>query len=59
MNHITNFGRVAAEVPKPLKRKFAEALKNDRATITEALVRLIELYINGKANIFPKRGSFR
>lgn len=54
MNHITNYGRIVSEIPKPLKRKFAAALKDDKLTITEAVKRMVMLYVEGKVKIAEK-----
>lgn len=51
MNHITSIGRIVAEIPKPMKRRFAKAITEDRLTIKQAMLRLVQLYLEGKVSI--------
>ena len=47
--------RVIFEIPRAMKRDLAKTAKDDRLTITDAMKRMVSLYLTGKLKIADKR----
>jgi hypothetical protein len=58
MNKITNYERIVTQLPKSVKKSFVAQIKRDRLTITEALKRMVFLYLDGETQIVEK-GRFK